>query len=134
MIGEEGPYYTKSEADSKFVSQERTINGKALSSNITLSASDVGADSSGSAAIAEQNAKDYTDSLASNYATAAQGQLADTAVQPDDLATVATSGDYNDLSNLPEIPSAQIQSDWNQTDSSALDYIKTNQLFQKVLL
>lgn len=124
LIGEEGPYYTKSEADSKFVSQERTINGKALSSNITLSASDVGADSSGSAAIAEQNAKDYTDSLASNYATAAQGQLADTAVQPDDLATVATSGDYNDLSNLPEIPSAQIQSDWNQTDDKALDYIK----------
>ena len=124
LIGEEGPYYTKSEADSKFVSQERTINGKALSSNITLSASDVGADSSGSAAIAEQNAKDYTDSLASNYATAAQGQLADTAVQPDDLATVAISGDYNDLSNLPEIPSAQIQSDWNQTDDKALDYIK----------
>ena len=124
LIGEEGPYYTKSETDSKFVSQERTINGKALSSNITLSASDVGADSSGSAAIAEQNAKDYTDSLASNYATAAQGQLADTAVQPDDLATVAISGDYNDLSNLPEIPSAQIQSDWNQTDDKALDYIK----------
>lgn len=124
LIGEEGPYYTKSEADSKFVSQERTVNGKALSSNITLSASDVGADSSGSAAIAEQNAKDYTDSLASNYATAAQGQLADTAVQPDDLATVATTGDYNDLSNLPEIPSAQIQSDWNQTDDRALDYIK----------
>ena len=124
LIGEEGPYYTKSETDSKFVSQERTINGKALSSNITLSASDVGADSSGSAAIAEQNAKDYTDSLASNYATAAQGQLADTAVQSDDLATVAISGDYNDLSNLPEIPSAQIQSDWNQTDDKALDYIK----------
>ena len=124
LIGEEGPYYTKSETDSKFVSQERTINGKALSSNITLSASDVGADSSGSAAIAEQNAKDYTDSLASNYATAAQGQLADTAVQPDNLAIVATSGNYNDLSNLPEIPSAQIQSDWNQTDDRALDYIK----------
>lgn len=124
LIGEEGPYYTKSEADSKFVSQERTINGKALSSNITLSASDVGADSSGSAAIAEQNAKDYADNLASNYATAAQGQLANTAVQPDDLATVAISGDYNDLSNLPEIPSAQIQSDWNQTDDRALDYIK----------
>ena len=62
--------------------------------------------------------------MASNYATAAQGQLADTAVQPDDLATVAISGDYNDLSNLPEIPSAQIQSDWNQTDDKALDYIK----------
>lgn len=29
------------------------------------------------------------------------------------LATVATSGDYNDLSNLPTIPAAQVNSDWN---------------------
>ena len=40
------------------------------------------------------------------------------------LATVATSGSYNDLSNKPTIPAAQIQSDWNQTDTSELDYIK----------
>ena len=31
------------------------------------------------------------------------------------LATVATSGDYNDLSNRPTIPAAQVQSDWNAT-------------------
>lgn len=43
LIGEEGPYYTKSEADGKFVPQTRTVNGKALSTNITLDASDVGA-------------------------------------------------------------------------------------------
>lgn len=29
------------------------------------------------------------------------------------LAAVATSGDYNDLSNLPTIPAAQVNSDWN---------------------
>ena len=38
------------------------------------------------------------------FATAAQGALADSAVQPGDLATVATSGDYDDLSNKPTIP------------------------------
>lgn len=43
LIGEEGPYYTKAAADSQFVPQTRTVNDKALSSNITLSASDVGA-------------------------------------------------------------------------------------------
>lgn len=43
LIGEEGPYYTKSEADGRFVSQTRTVNGKALSNNITLDATDVGA-------------------------------------------------------------------------------------------
>jgi len=36
-------------------------------------------------------------------ATTAQGALADTATQPGDLATVATSGSYNDLSNLPTL-------------------------------
>lgn len=40
------------------------------------------------------------------------------------LATVATSGSYNDLSNKPTIPAAQIQSDFAQTNTSALDFIK----------
>ena len=34
------------------------------------------------------------------------------------------SGSYNDLTNKPTIPAAQIQSDWNQSDTTALDYIK----------
>ena len=38
---------------------------------------------------------------------------ASTAVQPSDLATVATSGSYNDLSNKPTIPAAQVNSDWD---------------------
>jgi hypothetical protein len=42
-IGSEGAYYTKSEADSLFVEQTTTVNGKALSNNIILTASDVGA-------------------------------------------------------------------------------------------
>lgn len=40
------------------------------------------------------------------------------------LATVATTGLYSDLSGTPTIPAAQIQSDWNQTNTSAKDYIK----------
>jgi hypothetical protein len=47
---------------------------------------------------------------ASDYATAAQGQLADTAVQPGDLATVATTGAYGNLSGTPDL-SAYIESD-----------------------
>lgn len=83
-IGSEGAYYTKGEADSTFVPQTRTINGKALSSNISLTYSDVGADASGAASTAETNAKNYADGLSSNYATSAQGALADTALQPND--------------------------------------------------
>ena len=47
-----------------------------------------------------------------------------TAVQADDLATVAMTGNYCDLINKPEIPSAQIQSDWEQTNTNLPDYIK----------
>ena len=40
----------------------------------------------------------------SYFATSAQGSTADSAVQPGDLATVATTGSYTDLSNKPTIP------------------------------
>lgn len=40
------------------------------------------------------------------------------------LATVATSGNYSDLTSKPTIPAAQLQADWNQSNSGLLDYIK----------
>ena len=62
---------------------------------VTLTASDVGA------------------------ATAAQGAKADTAVQLGDLATVATTGAYSDLTGTPTIPAAQVNSDWNASSGVA---------------
>lgn len=47
-------------------------------------------DAAGAASTAEQNAKNYADGLSSNYATAAQGAKADTAVQT--ITTGSTSG------------------------------------------
>lgn len=41
-------------------------------------------------------------------------------VAKDELAEVAFSGSYNDLTDVPE----QVQSDWNQTDATQPDYIK----------
>lgn len=41
-----------------------------------------------------------------DYATAAQGALADTATQPADLATVATTGAYSDLTGKPTLGTA----------------------------
>ena len=43
------------------------------------------------------------DAAAVGAATTAQGSKADSAVQPGDLATVATTGDYDDLINKPTI-------------------------------
>jgi len=40
------------------------------------------------------------------------------------LATVATSGSYNDLSDKPSIPDPQVQSDWAEADNTKVDYIK----------
>ena len=51
------------------VSTSRTVNGKALSGNITLSASDVGADASGSASAALSSAKSYTDTAVAQKTT-----------------------------------------------------------------
>jgi len=49
--------------------------------------------------------------------------LGATAVQPSSLAAVATTGDYDDLTNKPTIPAAQVQSDWNETDTSSKAFI-----------
>jgi len=45
----------------------------------------------------------YANGTAMTFATTAQGAKADTAVQPGDLATVATSGSYTDLINKPSL-------------------------------
>lgn len=79
-----------------------------------------------------KNALDAKQDIISNLATIESGAAAGaTAVQPGDLAsvatsgqysdltgtpslaTVATTGDYDDLLNKPSIPAAQVNSDWN---------------------
>ncbi|MGR3452954.1 hypothetical protein [Pseudooceanicola sp.] len=52
--------------------------------------------------------KTYFDSL---YATAAQGSKADSAIQSADLAEVATSGEYRDLSGTPTLGTAAAQNE-----------------------
>jgi hypothetical protein len=51
------------------------------------------------------------------------GAYADLTGKPS-LANVATTGDYADILNRPVIPAAQIQSNWTQADTGALDFIK----------
>lgn len=48
-----------------------------------------------------------------DFATAAQGALADTAVQPLDLHDVAFSGDYDDLINAPVLDPVALSGDYN---------------------
>lgn len=71
---EEAVASIQSKLDAK-VPTNRTINGKALSQNISLSASDVGADASGAANTALTNAKSYTDTEISELSTSVQSKL-----------------------------------------------------------
>ena len=52
---------------------------------------------------------DYATTQAMNTALQAKANSAD-------LAEVATSGSYNDLEDKPQIPAAQVQSDWTATE------------------
>ena len=79
------------------------------------------------------NADDIDDtSTTHKFATASQLSNADTAVQPGDLAAVATSGDYTDLTNKPSIPDELTDLDTTVTGSqlnsmkSKLDNIEAN--------
>ena len=40
------------------------------------------------------------------------------------MATVATSGDYDDLLNKPTIPAAHVQSNWSESDINDPSYIQ----------
>lgn len=48
------------------------------------------------------------------------------------LAAVALSGSYTDLSNKPSIPAAQVQSDWTQATTGAVDFIKNKPVLSTV--
>lgn len=71
------------------------------------------------------DADDIDDSSTTQkFATATQLSNADNAVQPGDLATVATSGDYNDLTNKPTIPNELTDLDTTVTGTQ-LNSLKT---------
>lgn len=56
----------------------------------------------------------------SNYYTKTETDtLLDDKADTADLATVATSGDYDDLTNKPTIPAAQVNADWNASSGVA---------------
>ena len=177
-IGAEGPFYTKAESDALFTPMTRTINNKALTTDITLTAADVhalpdstviptvndatltiqknGTDVATFTANSASNqtanitvpvdtsdltndgdgqspfaTEDYVDTYGGKIDTIEVNGTAQpivnktvditiptktsdltndgsdgssTYVEADDLATVATSGDYDDLTNKPTIP------------------------------
>ena len=108
VIGED--YYDKTEVDALLNDKADVSDLPDMSQYYTKTATDTLL--SAKADAATTYTKSETDSLLSAKANTA------------DLATVATTGDYDDLLNKPTIPAAQVQSDYAQADNTQVDYIK----------
>jgi len=93
-------YYTDARADARVTAG---ITGKLDASAISTFGLTLVDDASASAARTTLGLGSAATTAASAYATAAQGTLADSATQPGDLGAVATSNNYNDLSNKPTL-------------------------------
>lgn len=144
-IGSQGPFYTKSETDATFVPQTRTVNNKALSSNITLTAADVGAlpDSTviptvNNATLTIQKNGATVQTFTANQATNATANitvptktsdLTNDSDFPVDANYVHTDNNYttadkNKLAGIAAGAEVNVQSDWNESDNSSDAYIK----------
>ena len=155
-IGSQGPFYTKSESDSTFVPQTRTVNGKALSSDITLDATDVGAlpnstviPTVNDATLTIQKNGTTVTTFTANSATNTTANITvptktsdltndgadgtDTYVEAGDLAAVATSGAYSDLTGKPSIPTKTSDLTNDSDFVSDANYVHTDNNFTTTL-
>lgn len=110
------PPYDSSDAGKALVVNNEGDNvewqtvGSSITVDQTYDSSSTNAQSGTAVAEAISTKQDTIDDLSDIRSGAEAGA---TAVQPSDLATVATTGDYDDLLNKPTIPAAQVNSDWN---------------------
>ena len=115
---------TKKFVDAGFVPKTLKVNGHPLDQDVVLDADDVGAATAAQGETADTAVQPEDLGTAAledvgAFATAAQGAKADSAVQPSDISTVATTGSYDDLTGKPTIPAAQVNSDWNASSGKA---------------
>lgn len=150
-IGSQGPFYTKSETDATFVPQTRTVNGKGLNSDVVLTAADVNA-LPASTVIPTVN--DATLTIQKNGTTvttftanSAQNATADISVptkvsdltndlnfvEETDLADVAFSGAYADLTGTPYIPTKTSDLTNDSDFVSDANYVHTDNNFTTAL-
>ena len=150
-IGSQGPFYTKSETDATFVPQTRTINGKGLNSDVVLTAADVNA-LPASTVIPTVN--DATLTIQKNGTTvttftanSAQNATANISVptkvsditndlnfvKETDLANVAFSGAYADITGTPYVPTKTSDLTNDSDFVSDANYVHTDNNFTTAL-
>lgn len=150
-IGSQGPFYTKSETDATFVPQTRTINGKGLNSDVVLTAADVNA-LPASTVIPTVNDATLTiqkngTTVATFTANSAQNATANISVptkvsdltndlnfvEETDLADVAFSGAYADITGTPYIPTKTSDLTNDSDFVSDANYVHTDNNFTTTL-
>lgn len=150
-IGSQGPFYTKSETDATFVPQTRTINGKGLNSDVVITAADVNA-LPASTVIPTVNDATLTiqkngTTVATFTANSAQNATADISVptkvsdltndldfvEKTDLASVAFSGAYADITGTPSIPAKTSDLTNDSNFVSDANYVHTDNNFTTAL-
>lgn len=150
-IGSQGPFYTKSETDATFVPQTRTINGKGLNSDVVLTAADVNA-LPASTVIPTVNDATLTiqrngTTVTTFTANSAQDATADISVptkvsdltndldfvEETDLASVAFSGDYADITGAPFVPTKTSDLTNDSNFVSDANYVHTDNNFTTAL-
>lgn len=107
VYAEKTDVYTKSEIDATTSQISQQIGTKADQSSLDAHTGN------GTVHITAQERTDW-DGKTTMAAVEAKGYAVAA-----DLSTVATSGSYNDLSNKPTIPAAQVNSDWNAASGVA---------------
>lgn len=150
-IGSQGPFYTKSETDATFVPQTRTINGKGLNSDVVLTAADVNALPASTVIPTVNDAtltiKKNGTTVTTFTANSAQSATADISVptkvsdltndldfvEETDLADVAFSGDYADLTGTPSIPTKTSDLTNDSDFVSDANYVHTDNNFTTTL-
>ena len=102
-------YLTEHQPLTDYVKKTTTINGKALSSNVSLTPADVGALASNGKALTAGVADsansvewDNVQNKPSEYTPTEHTHVVNDITDFPALATVATSGSYNDLSDIPQ--------------------------------
>ncbi len=146
-IGSQGPFYTKSETDATFVPQTRTINGKGLNSDVVLTAADVNALPASTVIPTVNDAtltiKKNGTTVTTFTANSAQNATADISVptkvsdltndldfvEESDLAPVALSGAYADLTGKPSIPTKTSDLTNDSDFVSDANYVHTDNNF-----
>lgn len=93
---------------------------------VTLTKADVGlsnidntADANKPVSVATQSALNAKANTTDVYTKSQADTLLGAKANSSSLASVATSGDYADLTNKPSIPAAQVNADWNATSGVA---------------